>query len=312
VERHSACQCGPAGTAAERIQQPLAWGRIRLGVGLMGVCSGNCHKPRGGRNRASVAPRLRQRPSAMRGSPSEPYLQLMSAPPDLDLLGDRERELDYTAPDDLTALAVADAASRKLANVIQRTPVQATAATCTAAQTSHQGLWFMAVIAFRAARAAISVLRVGYEDQAVVYVRLIDELHNRGQKIRQDQSGHYARQWLDGRSLGKGAKLAGQQFWEMLSGPAHANARAVLDWLAIPHEDGSTKVVLGPERRPDVANSTLIYVAGELRDITAMLLSAAGLPLDELAPLTAAIQAGQIEHWGPDASESGDADRAVR
>lgn len=162
----------------------------------------------------------------------------------------------------------------------------------------------MAVIAFRAARAAIWVSRVGYEDQAVAYVRLIDELHNRAQRVRADASGNYAPKWLAGR-LGKGAKLAGQEFWEMLSGPVHATARAVLDWLAISQDDGSTKVVLGPERRPEVANGTLVYIAGELRDIAAMLSAAAGMPLDGLAPLTAAVQSAQREHWGPDGVAGG-------
>jgi len=131
----------------------------------------------------------------------------------------------------------------------------------------------MAVIAFRAARAAIWVTSAGYEDQAIGYMRLIDELHNRAQKVRADPSGRYAREWIAGKSLGKGAKLAGQEMWEMLSGPVHANAKAVFDWLAIEQEDGSTKVVLGPERRPEVSNSNLTYIAGELRDMASSSLS---------------------------------------
>jgi hypothetical protein len=218
-----------------------------------------------------------------------------------DLLGERESQLDGAVPSELAALAVADAASRVLADLIQRAPVPPRATAPTAEELGHQAIWFMAVTAFRAARAAIWVSRVGYEDQAVAHVRLIDELHNRAQKVREDTSGDYAREWLAGRSLGKGAKLAGQELWGLLSGPVHANARAVLDWLAISHDDGSTKVVLGPERRPEVANGTLVYIAGELRDIAAMLSAAAGMPLDGLALLTAEIQAAQREHWGPDA-----------
>lgn len=220
-----------------------------------------------------------------------------------DLLGDRERQLDSAATVELATLGVADAASRALAEMIQRAPVPPRVTAPTADDLGHQAIWFMAVIAFRAARAAIWVIRVGYEDQAVAYVRLIDELHNRAQKVRKDSSGNYAREWLEGRSLGKGAKLAGQEFWELLSGPVHGNVRAVVDWLAISQDDGSTNVVLGPERRPDVANGTLVYIAGELRDITAMLASAAGLPLDQLGPLTAAIQSAQKEHWGPDVDQ---------
>ena len=138
----------------------------------------------------------------------------------------------------------------------------------------------MAIIALRALRAAIHVLSVGYEDQSVGFQRLIDELHNRAQKVRADSSGDYARQWLDGRSLGKGAKLAGQDFWEFLSGPVHGNVRAVLDWLAVSQDDGSARVVIGPERRPEVANAALTYMASEGRDIASMLAVEAGIKVD--------------------------------
>ncbi len=223
-----------------------------------------------------------------------------------DILGDRERALDQTADEDLPTLAVAEVATRTLAEIVQRLPVPLAEETSThVAQESHHALWFMSVMAFRAARAALRVIRTGYEDQAVTYVRLIDELHNRAQKVREDPSGEYARQWLAGRPQGKPAKLTGQEMYELLSGPAHANVRAVLDWLAIPSTDGSAKVVLGPERRPDVTNMTLIYIAGEVRDIAAMLIAASGQPLDQLGLLDQAIQAGQIEHWAADVDDDG-------
>jgi hypothetical protein len=115
----------------------------------------------------------------------------------------------------------------------------------------------MAIIALRALRATMQALRTGYEDQEIGYQRLIDELHNRSQKLAEDESGEYARHWLQGRGLGKGAKLAGQEFWEFMSGPVHANARAVLDWIVISQENGSTQIVVDPKRRPDVANLCL-------------------------------------------------------
>src|SRR5205823_6554719 len=100
--------------------------------------------------------------------------------------------------------------------------------------------------------AAMAVLSSGYEDQAIGYQRLVDELQNRARKVWEDKSGNYAREWLDGKTLGKGAKLAGQDFWEFLSAPVHGNVRAVLDWLAVSEDDGATHVVVGPERRPQV------------------------------------------------------------
>lgn len=192
----------------------------------------------------------------------------------------REAELLASAQQDLPVLELADDVTHLLVKVAQQINIDARDTDPRPAQLRLHALWFMAIIALRASRAAMHALSVGYEDQAVGYQRLIDELHNRTQKVRADASGEYARHWLAGRGLDKGAKLAGQDFWEFLSGPVHANARAVLDWLAISQEDGSTKIVLGPERRPEVANAALAYIAGEGRDIASMLALEAGVTLD--------------------------------
>lgn len=141
----------------------------------------------------------------------------------------------------------------------------------------------MAILALRALRAAVQVLRSGYEDQSLGYQRLIDELHNRVQKVRKDTSGDYARQWLEGRGRVKGAKLAGQEFWEAMSGPVHAEVRAVLDWIAVTQPDGSAKVVIGPERRSKVANAALSYMASQGRDIASIL----AIETDQVLELTA-------------------------
>jgi hypothetical protein len=192
----------------------------------------------------------------------------------------REAEFLSTACDELPILALADDVSRLLADVIQRVNVPPREGEPDAVDARRHALWFMAIIAFRAMRAAMQSLSIGYEDQAVGFQRLIDELHNRAQKVWQDTSGDYARHWLSGRGQAKGAKLAGQDFWEFMSGPVHANARAVLDWIAISQDDGSTKIVIGPERRPEVANAALAYMAGEGRDLAGMLALEAGLVLD--------------------------------
>lgn len=169
-----------------------------------------------------------------------------------------EEALRLTAEMDLPALALADNVSRLLAEVIQGISIDATEEDPSPKALRIHALWFMAIITLRALRAAMQALRTGYEDQAIGHQRLIDELHNRAQQLAKDESGGYARRWLEGRGLGKGAKLAGQDFWEFMSGPVHANARAVLDWIAISQADGSTQIVAGPERRPEVANPALV------------------------------------------------------
>ena len=219
-------------------------------------------------------------------------------------VAEKERSLTDRLEGDLPGVALLDLACRVLASVIAETPVPSRDEKPSPTDLRHNALWMMAVAAFRAARAARATFGVGYEDQAVGFVRLVDELHNRAQKVREDQSGEYARSWLEGKPIGKGAKLAGQDFWEFVSGPVHADVRGVLDWLAISQEDGSTQVVLGPERRPDVAEPSLVYIASEVRDIASMLAAETGHLLNTLE-----LDAGLKTHharWGAAVSESED------
>jgi hypothetical protein len=194
-------------------------------------------------------------------------------------------------------LSVADDVSHLLAETIASVSINAAREDRTARELRVHALWFMAIIALRALRAAMQTLGSGYEDQSIGYQRLIDELHNRAQKVHGDSSGIYARDWLDGRNLGKGAKLAGQDFWEFLSGPVHANVRGVLDWIAVSQDDGSARIMVGPERRSDLANAALTYMASEGRDLANLLGIEAELKLD-LATLDPVIRAA-VAKWIP-------------
>jgi hypothetical protein len=211
---------------------------------------------------------------------------------------EREEALRQTAEADLPILALADHVSRLLAEVVQGISIDATDEDRDPTVLRIHALWFMAIIALRALRAAMQALRAGYEDQAIGYQRLIDELHNRARKLVKDETGEYARRWLRGQGLGKGAKLAGQDFWEFMSGPVHGNARAVLDWIAISQADGSTQIVVGPERRPEVANPALVYMASAGRDIAHLLAVESGQPRN-IAALDAQIHEASAT-WIPD------------
>jgi len=192
----------------------------------------------------------------------------------------REEAFREGAWADVEMMALADDASRLLCDLIERFKVAPADGDASADDVRRHALWFMAIIAFRALRAAMNTFAIGYEDQAVGFSRLLDEVHNRAQAVHGDASGKEAREWLAGRNLGKGAKLAGREFWDYLSGPVHANVRAVLDWLTITQPDGSNEVKLGPERRPVVANATLTLMASETRDIANLLALHFGVRLD--------------------------------
>jgi hypothetical protein len=202
-----------------------------------------------------------------------------------------EEALRASAREELPALGVAERASEHLASIIEVAPVPVRTNSGSPSELQHEALWLMSVLGFRAMRAAIAATCSGYGDQAVAQVRVIIELHARARKAIEDESGEYPRQWLADRAGGSGARLIGQDFWEFLSGPPHGTVRAVLDWTAISREDGTTHVVLGPERRPEVANPTLTFLAGTLRDIAHWLATIANASEDGLETLDAEVKA---------------------
>jgi hypothetical protein len=222
------------------------------------------------------------------------------------ILDTRERKFREEADGALPTLALAGKVTQLMLEVAQAVTIDASVGDPPPEQLRRHALWFMNIIGLRAIRAAMTVLRTGYEDQSLGYQRLVDELHNRAQKVSADQSGSYADEWLKGRSLGKGAKMAGQEFWEFLSGPVHASTKAVFDWLAVPQDDGTAKVVIGPERRPVVANAALSYMASEGRDLAVLLAAEAGLPLD-LRKLDAELKTAHDEYIPGDEASGGEA-----
>lgn len=213
----------------------------------------------------------------------------------------REAELAERAYGELEALSLADEVSRLLAEIIQNVTIDATKDERDADDLRRHALWFMGIITFRALRAAMHMFAIGYEDQAVGFHRLIEETHKRAMKINNDDSGSQARAWLEGKNFGKGAKLAGQEFWEFLSGPVHANVAAVQDWLAVTQTDDTAHVIVGPERRPDMANPALTFMSGEGRDIAYMLARHCELRLD-LEALDSRIRVARATHTPEDAA----------
>ncbi|MGH3260998.1 MAG: hypothetical protein ACRDNS_03275, partial [Trebonia sp.] len=151
-------------------------------------------------------------------------------------------------------------------------------------------------------RACMAVMSVGYEEQAVGYTRLIAELVAASKKVADDHSGEYATQWLKGRTA-TGSKLAEQQFYKRVSGPLHASVDGILDWLAIPAGEGNHHVVVGPERRPEGGNATLVFMAGAARDIAVQLARQRGLGIN-VSQLDSEIRAGQAKYFVADEGDA--------
>jgi hypothetical protein len=155
-----------------------------------------------------------------------------------------------------------------------------------------KALLYLGVLGVRTTRAAMAVLAAGYEAESMTYKRTLTEVHSRARRVFDDESGSYAREWLNNRA-GKPAKAVGAYapdgLWDMLSHSSHADHRGIENFLAISNEDGSTTFLTTPERRIDVSNGTIAAFAGEARDIAAIIARQRGLEIPHLAELDAAI-----------------------
>jgi hypothetical protein len=97
-----------------------------------------------------------------------------------------------------------------------------------------KALLYLGVITVRATRAAMAVIACGYEPESMGHKRTVTEAHSRAQRVVGDESGEYARQWLQARA-GKPAKavsgFAPDDFFHMMSHSSHADHRGVRELL---------------------------------------------------------------------------------
>lgn len=156
-----------------------------------------------------------------------------------------------------------------------------------------KALLYLGVLAVRATRAGMAVLSAGYEHESMTHKRTLTEVHSRVRLVAADESGEYARQWLQGRA-GKPAKAVGRfspdRLWELLSHASHADHRGVENFLAISQPDGSTTLLTNPERRLNVSNATLGAFAGETRDAANVIAAEHDLEIPYLAELDELIE----------------------
>ena len=217
-----------------------------------------------------------------------------------------ERKLASTADADLPTIGVLRLATDRLGWVLQHAGFEATDEDPPpASYVRAKALLYMGTLAVRAGRAAIAVLRVGYEAEALPYKRVLMELHSRAQRVVDDHSGEYARQWLANRA-GKPARSlrdVPDGLWDVLSNSSHADARAVGNFLAVSREDGTSLVVL-PERRPALSNGTLAMMAGEIRDIAMILARENELDIPDGTGLDALVRWAFDTHVGDDQEDT--------
>jgi hypothetical protein len=119
---------------------------------------------------------------------------------------------------------------------------------------------------FRAVRAAMAVLAVGYEPEARALDRVIFELTSHRNLIEADDSGETAQQWLEGKAgRGIGAKVkanAPDDLYGNLSQDAHGDPRPV--WRL--YGEATETYILGPQRKPLASRLSLLIYASAACD----------------------------------------------
>lgn len=128
------------------------------------------------------------------------------------------------------------------------------------------GAQFMiGVRALRVVQAARPMLAAGYEREAMVNNRIINELVEHRRAIRMDKTGEEARQWLTsprGRGIGKRIRaLAKGDLYKLESYAAHGDPR-----LIIPLFDSARNTIPLVPARSDLTRQSLVWYAAFLID----------------------------------------------
>jgi hypothetical protein len=161
---------------------------------------------------------------------------------------------------------------------------------------------YASIRAFRAIRAAQSVISIGYPLEAEPFTRLTLELFVSAQAIVADQSGEEARQWLAGeraRSLAKRTReaLPDGELYGALSQTTHGDPRAVARGL-MQVSEGRQTIEWGPALTGQTGDQ-LVRLALTAREFC-VLLEEVGF---EKRPELDAIDAGlarRLSGWRPD------------
>ncbi|CAA9540841.1 MAG: hypothetical protein AVDCRST_MAG91-3843 [uncultured Sphingomonadaceae bacterium] len=159
----------------------------------------------------------------------------------------------------------------------------------------------MAVLGLRTARACMLVVAHGYWVESHGLKRRLSEAHARLQAIVDDETGQYARQWLEGPPPGEAKavhKYGDRDTWGLYSWGAHADARSVHSWLSEEHPRARHALRPLPEHHDSLSNALLVELASELRDIARALAVARSRTADEVR-----LNVAHIETLDPDIDE---------
>jgi hypothetical protein len=169
-------------------------------------------------------------------------------------IDEHEEELRQTVDVDVPERALADEASTCLGMVIENTAQTDRPESGTPESLNLHALMSIAVLSFRATRAAMAVVTTGYEKEAIPHFRTALELHAHRTAIEADATGEEARAWLNRkRRHGIGRRVqevtAAEGLYGELCPDAHGDPEGIFRRLML--VDGDERAVnWGPHRTP--------------------------------------------------------------
>jgi hypothetical protein len=209
-----------------------------------------------------------------------------------------EKFLSERAPDDLPALELTDVASDVLGVVMERIELPDVEGVPDDAWIQTKAVVYLGLLAGRSARGAAALLRCGYDSEALLFKRRLDEIHARIQRVTDNDHGpDRAREWLAGRDRKPSAVVElPDGAWHLHSHVAHADYRAVEHHLVEIDDSGRTILTLLPHRDPVKGNATAVMCAMLTRDVAAVIADFRGLRINGLDALDAALHEG-ADRW---------------
>jgi len=170
---------------------------------------------------------------------------------------------------ELPAYRIADGATDALLWTLNRARVEGGEGDAPPEYLRRRALAYLAVMTLREARAILTLTACGYEAETTPHARTLVEALGRAQSVERDRSGSYARGWLEGRAGTPAREFSKQKaddLWKLMSHSSHADHRGVENMYAITNHDGSTSLLVMPERRPQVSDAILGLTASHVRD----------------------------------------------
>ncbi|MDX6704208.1 MAG: hypothetical protein QOI48_54 [Solirubrobacteraceae bacterium] len=198
---------------------------------------------------------------------------------------------------DLPELSLADVTADVLGKVLERLDLPEPDGEPSDEWIQTKALMYLGVLAGRSLRSVVVLLRSGYDSEALVFKRRLDEIAARVQRVADVEHGaQRARDWLAGKDRKPSSVVElPEGSWARHSHVAHADYRAVEQHL-VERRDGRTDFTLIPHRTIDKATRIGLISAVLTRDIAYGIAAFKELTIDGDEDYEAALLAS-VDRW---------------